>query len=109
MKLILDENLPKKLKQDLLEYEVYTVYEKGWSGLTNGKLLEKLIEEGFDALITFDKNLQFQQNFNKYTIGVIILDAEDNTHQTLSNLTSEINQLLKNGLKIGPNIISHKK
>jgi len=26
-------------------------------------LLEKLLENNFDALITFDKNLQHQQNF----------------------------------------------
>lgn len=32
MKLLLDENLPKRLKADLQEYEVSTVQERGWSG-----------------------------------------------------------------------------
>ena len=66
MRLLLDENLPKRLKQDLSKHEIYTA-DKGWTGVTNGKLLGLLIENKFDALITFDKNLQYQQNFTKYT------------------------------------------
>ena len=31
MRLLLDENLPKRLKQDLGEREIYTVADKGWS------------------------------------------------------------------------------
>ena len=30
MKLLLDENLPKKLKLDLSEFDIYTVRDKGW-------------------------------------------------------------------------------
>ena len=63
MKLLLDENLPKRLKQDLKEHEIYTAAEKGWTGISNGKLLELLIEEKFDALLTFDKNLQYSKIF----------------------------------------------
>ncbi len=57
------KNLPKRLKNDLAEFETYTVAEKGWAGISNGNLLKLLIENDFDALLTFDKNLQFQQNF----------------------------------------------
>lgn len=52
MRLLLDENLPKRLKQDLKEYEVYTAADKGWAGVSNGKLLELLTENDFDALLT---------------------------------------------------------
>jgi len=79
MRLLLDENLPKRLKQDLNEYEIYTTADKGWTGISNGKLMGLLIENKFDALLTFDKNLQYQQNFNKYTIAVIVLNAPDNS------------------------------
>jgi predicted nuclease of predicted toxin-antitoxin system len=67
MKLLLDENLPKKLKLDFPEHEVYTVTDKSWNGIKNGELLKLLLQENFDALLTFDKNLQHQQNFKKYT------------------------------------------
>lgn len=90
MKLLLDENLPKRLKQDLQEHEIYTAAEKGWTGVTNGKLLELLIDDRFDALLTFDKNLQYQQNFTKYSMTVIVLNARDNSYMTLKRLAPKI-------------------
>lgn len=106
MKLLLDENLPKRLKLDYPEHEVYTAYDKGWAGIKNGKLLELLIENKFDALFTFDKNLQHQQNFNKYTITVFVLSAWINNYSSLSKLTSKVNEyLMHKTLPVGPIII----
>ena len=59
MRLLLDENLPKRLKHDFTEHEIYTVRDKNWNGIKNGELLHLLIENNFDALLTFDKNLQY--------------------------------------------------
>lgn len=53
MKLLLDENLPKRLKQDFVEFEIFTAADLGWTGVTNGRLLELLIENNFKALLTF--------------------------------------------------------
>jgi hypothetical protein len=44
MRLLLDENLPKRLKQDYQEHEVYTVRDKGWNGIRNGELLNCLLK-----------------------------------------------------------------
>ncbi len=63
MKLLLDENLPKSLKTDFTEHEIYAVWDKGWNSKKNGELLELMLAENFDALITFDQNLEHQQNF----------------------------------------------
>lgn len=101
MKLLLDENLPKRLKLDLIEHEVYTVSDKGWTGLSNGKLLQCLTENQFDALLTFDKNLQYQQNFSKFTITVIVLNADDNSYRTLEKLVPKILEVLQKGLMPG--------
>jgi predicted nuclease of predicted toxin-antitoxin system len=106
MKLLLDENLPKKLKTDFPEHEIYTVTDKGWNGVKNGELLKLLLKENFDALLTFDKNLQHQQNFNKYTIAVIVLMAPINTHAVLVKLVPQIKKHLKKGILAGPTIIS---
>jgi predicted nuclease of predicted toxin-antitoxin system len=73
MRLLFDENLPKKLKQDFTEFEINTAAEMGWAGKTNGELLKFMISEKFDALLTFDKNLQHQQNFKKYSLTVFVL------------------------------------
>jgi hypothetical protein len=102
MRLLLDENLPKRLKQDLKEHEVYTASDKGWTGISNGKLLQFLIEYEFDALLTFDKNLQYQQNFAKYTITVLVLNAPDNSYLTLKTLARKIKEVLSTELPKGP-------
>ena len=102
MRLLADENLPKRLKQDLKEHEVYTAADKGWTGTSNGKLLGLLTENKFDALLTFDKNLQYQQNFTKYTITVIVLNAPDNSYSTLKELVQKIKEVLTTDLIPGP-------
>ena len=106
MRLLLDENLPKRLKQDLAGHEVYTAADKGWTGVSNGKLLTLLTENSFDVLLTFDKNLQYQQNFTKYTIAVIVLNAPDNSYLTLKTLVDKIKTVLTTNLKPGPMEIS---
>lgn len=75
MRLLIDENLPKRLKNDFNEHEIFTVRDKGWNGITNGELLELMIADKFDAFLTFDKNLQHQQNFSKYSVSVFVLTA----------------------------------
>ncbi|MBX2916594.1 MAG: DUF5615 family PIN-like protein [Cyclobacteriaceae bacterium] len=102
MKLLLDENLPKRLKSDLINHEVYTSAEMNWAGVTNGKLLELLVANNFDALLTFDKNLQYQQNFKHYSISVLVLTASDNRYQTLKPLMEKVKQLLVGDLSPGP-------
>ncbi|MCY7353407.1 MAG: DUF5615 family PIN-like protein [Cytophagaceae bacterium] len=62
MKVLLDENLPRKLKFRLAPHEVFTVREMGWTGQKNGRLLKLMHKSGFQLLITADENLSFQQN-----------------------------------------------
>jgi len=94
MRLLLDENLPKRLKLDFPEHEVFTVRDKKWNGVKNGELLKLLTEEGFDALLTFDKNLQHQQNFSKYSVAVFVLSAKINRYEVLTHLSSQIREYL---------------
>lgn len=106
MRLLLDENLPRRLKQDLSDHEIYTANERGWTGISNGKLLDLLIEHKFDALLTFDKNLQYQQNFSRYTIAVVVLNAPDNRYLTVKALVPKLRDLLQGPLKPGPNEVT---
>lgn len=106
MKLLLDENLPKRLKQDFPFHEIYTVREHGWNGIKNGPLMLLMLEYNFDALLTFDKNLQHQQNFKKYSISVFVLTARNNTYSELTLLSPKIHEYLnKNEMPAGPIII----
>jgi len=101
MKLLLDENLPKRLKQDFAEHEIFTVRDKGWNSKKNGELLVLMVAENFDVLITFDQNLEHQQNFEKYPLTVFVLVAENNTYQVLNELVPNIKAKLEKPLRVG--------
>ena len=94
MRLLLDENLPKRLKNDFPGHEVFIVRDKGWNGIKNGELLRLMVADGFDALLTLDKNMQHQQNFSKYTIAVFVLNASINTYGELTRLSPKIREYL---------------
>ena len=99
MRVLLDECLPKKLKRLLPGHEVWTVVEKGWAGKRNGDLLT-LAQTDFDALLTVDRNLRFQQRVARFQIGVIVLAAPNNTLEALEPLVPAVLQsleTLKNG------------
>ncbi len=83
MRILLDECVTKKLKGYLPNHEVYTVTDKGWNGLFNGKLMTKCIEDKIDILLTIDKNILFQQSISKYDITVVVFDAIDSKIDTL--------------------------
>jgi|ERR1035437_4694861 hypothetical protein len=107
MKLLLDENLPKRLKEDFADHEIYTVRDMAWNGIKNGQLLGLMVENGFEVLLTFDKNLQHQQNFRKYSITVLVLSAPTNTYLELTKLIPQIKEtLLSDPLPKGSTIIS---
>lgn len=72
MKMLLDENIPFRLHKDFgREHEVYSVNYMKWNSFTNGELLRLMLIEKFEALITWDQNIGFQQNFQKYPVSVL--------------------------------------
>ena len=75
MKLLLDENLPVKLKYRFVENGInaFTIKDMGWLGKENGSLLKEMLLNDFTTFITIDNNLSFQNNFKDYPIAVIIL------------------------------------
>ncbi len=75
MKILLDECVTKRLKKHLEEYEIFTVRELELSGIKNGKLMTYCSENGFDILLTIDKNLMFQQNLDKYPVSIVVLNC----------------------------------
>lgn len=66
MKILIDENLPLKLKASFGEsHEIYTMREMQWLGKKNGELLGLMTLAGFEAFVTMDKNLPMQQKFKQ--------------------------------------------
>ena len=85
MKLLLDENLPVKLKHRFKEFgwDVFTMKDMQWFGKENGELLQLMIENNITSFLTTDNNLAYQQNFLNYPLQVVIMIAPDNTYETI--------------------------
>jgi hypothetical protein len=63
MKILLDENLPHELRLLLVPaHEVFTVAYLDWAALQNGDLLAQAAAAGFDAMVTKDQGIEFEQN-----------------------------------------------
>ena len=77
MKILLDENLPHRLRQAITNHIVVTVAFQGWSGVKNGELLRLAEANGFDILMTADRNLAYQQNLEGRVIALVCLTASD--------------------------------
>jgi len=99
MRLLLDECVPLRLKQDLPGHDVYTVREKGWSSKRNGELLRLMRAEGFRCLLTVDQNLEFQQNLRESGVSVILIAARSNR---LRDLKPAVPRVLDALSKIAP-------
>lgn len=106
MIVLLDENLPKKLRLYLKGFQVFTLQQKEWLGKSNGSLLKLMIEANINVLITFDKNIQHQQNYSTYPITVLILVAQNNTIACLEPLAPKIISTLNSNPPTGAIIIS---
>ena len=73
MRVLSDQGTPAPLRQSLPQYEVSTVYERGWSELTNGELLDAAEREGCEILVTTDSNLRHQQDLAVRRLAVVVL------------------------------------
>jgi predicted nuclease of predicted toxin-antitoxin system len=72
VKILFDQGTPFPLRKHLTEHEVSIAFEKGWSDLKNGELLQQA-EEDFEVLVTTDQNLRYQQNLQERKITIVVL------------------------------------
>jgi Domain of unknown function (DUF5615) len=93
MRVLLDECLPRKLRQELGGHDVRTAQEEGWTGLKNGALLQAAAGR-FDVLLTVDRNIAFQQNLQGLQSAIIAMVATNNRLRDLRPLMSEVRKTL---------------
>jgi predicted nuclease of predicted toxin-antitoxin system len=77
VRVLLDENLPHRLRTAITGHQVETVKYKGWNGLKNGELLRAAEVDGVQVLVTSDKNLIYQQSTVGRQIAIVTLSAQD--------------------------------
>ena len=75
MRILFDQGTPVPLRKLLNSHQIETVFERGWSTLTNGELLARAEIEGFEVFVTTDKNLRNQQNLSRWRIAIVVLSS----------------------------------
>lgn len=86
MRILLDECVPRPLLRELTGHEVRTIREMGWAGKKNGELLALMAGAGFEALLTVDQNLRFQQHRAAVGVAVVVMVARTNRLADLAPL-----------------------
>ena len=66
----------------------------GWAGIKNGELM-RLAEEEFDAFVTVDRNLSYQQDIPRYSISLIVISSISNRYDDLKPFGERVIEALE--------------
>ena len=72
VKILFDHGTPAPLRHALVGHLVSTADEMGWSEFDNGALLSAA-ESEFDAIITTDQSIRYQQNLAGRRLAILVL------------------------------------
>ena len=73
MKILFDQGTPVPLRKALTRHAVSSAFEQGWNLKQNGELLKAAEDAAFDAIITTDQNLRYQQNLKDRRLAILVL------------------------------------
>ena len=99
MKILFDQGTPVPLRQFLIGHQVATAFEKGWSRLENGDLLQAAESDGFHVFVSTDSNLKYQQNLKsrKIAIVVILSTSWPKIQSVVQDVSSTVNSVAPGG------------
>ena len=73
MRILFDQGVPDPIRRYLTGHIVEVTADLGWDRMRNGELLAVAEQAGYDALLTTDKNLRYQQNLKERQIAIIVI------------------------------------
>lgn len=90
----------------IVGHEVFTVAYMKWNGVENGELLALAAAHGFDALLTKDTGMLYEQNLASIPCSIVVLQAPSNELDDIAPLVpcllQQLNSLVpKSILRIG--------
>lgn len=88
MKVLFDQGTPAPLRRHLTGHEVETAHELGWGELSNGDLIAAAEGASFDAMVTTDKNLRYQQSLTGRKLAILVLTTT--SWPKLQGITAEV-------------------
>jgi hypothetical protein len=93
MRILLDHNVPRPLKNNLPGHDTDTAADRGWQELNNGELLDQAETDGYELFLTSDRRIPFQQNLTRRNISVLILTT--NSWPRLRQRLNDINEAVE--------------
>ncbi len=93
MRVRFDHGVPVPLRHELEFVEVSTAFELGWHTLRNGDLIARAENNGFDLMMTTDKNLRYQQNIAGRRIAIVVLSTT--SWPRIRNCSASLRESLK--------------
>jgi hypothetical protein len=76
IRILLDNNVSRRLIPLLRPHEAVHASQLGWADLANGDLIRAADENGFHLLITGDRNIRYQQNLTRVGCSIIELSTQ---------------------------------
>ncbi len=73
MLILFDNGVPAPLRYALKGHTIVEAIERGWDRLVNGELIAAAEAEGFEVLLTTDKNMRYQQGLTGRKIAFAVL------------------------------------
>ena len=95
MKILFDQGAPGPLRRHLVGHSVDTAFQLGWSRLSNGELLDRAEEKGYELLITTDQQIRHQQNLGRRDMAVLVLSttAWPDIRSRVEDILTAVNEL----------------
>jgi hypothetical protein len=91
-RVLFDHCVPRPFRSLLVNCSIATALELGWEQLKNGELIDHAEANGFDVLITADKNLRYQQNLASR--GIAIIELPTNRLREIATYAPKVNSIL---------------
>jgi hypothetical protein len=67
----------------------------GWERLGNGALLKAAADAGFEAFLSVDKKLEYEQNLKTLPLPIVIIDAPSNALPALVPFSPGLTELFR--------------
>ncbi len=77
MWVLFDNGTPKQIEASLAGHQVSRAAQLGWGALENGELIAKAEAEGYEVLLSTDKNIKYQQNLGVRRISLVVLGNQN--------------------------------
>lgn len=96
MRILVDNCVPRKFARLITGHEVVLARQMDWHELGNGDLISAAELNGFDAMVTTDKNLRYQQSLAGRTISIVVLEPRLVFYESLVPMIGKLTLVLSN-------------